>query len=255
MNEILVGIPSHDDTLRSGMALAVMTEQGQPNTPRFRMVHVQCSLLAFGFNQLWCIALNNRKVFSHFLMLHADVEPMENGWLRTMVDEMERVGADVLGAVIPLKNETGVTSTAIVYDLANAHQLYDTEDRDAAKRRRLTLREVDEFPETFDMANVVDYQHLQEIAPRPALLVNTGLMLVRLDAPNVEKLFFTINDAVWQRADGKFVCDVEPEDWFFSARAAELGLKVFATRKVKVEHIGSKGYSNFGGWGSLDRDG
>lgn len=117
----------------------------------------------------------------------------------------------------------------------------------------LTLREVETLPETFGVADVVDGLSLQDY-PNPALLANTGLMLVNLHAPKVEQLSFTINDWMWQREDGKFVCDVEPEDWFFSARAAELGLRVRATRKVKVEHIGSKAYPNYGGWGTLDRD-
>lgn len=83
-------------------------------------------------------------------------------------------------------------------------------------------------------------------------LVNTGLLLVDLRQSWVEQAYFTIHDAVWQQEDGKFVCDVEPEDWFFSARAAELGARVFATRKVAVEHRGIKGYSNQGAWGTLE---
>jgi hypothetical protein len=248
MGEIMVGLPSIDDTINAGLSAALMGELRQKGAPALRLVHLKTSLLANGFNQLWCIALNNRHMLSHFLMLHSDIVPTDAGFVKILLDEMEQVGADVLSAVVPLKSETGITSTAIIPDLAWAHALSET----VSGRRRLTMQELERMPQTFDAAMVAE--GLEMDGAEPALLVNTGMLLVDLRKPWVERVHFTINDALWQRADGKFVCDVEPEDWFFSSRAAEEGARVWATRKVKVEHVGSKGYSNQGAWGTLEHD-
>lgn len=246
MGEILVALPSIDDRVQTGLSAVLQTEQHQKGVPMLRHVHLQTSLLAFGFNQLWCIALNNRELISHFLMIHSDVVP-QTGFVQLMLAEMNRVGADVLSAVVPLKSETGITSTAIVSDLQHAHLFGPTN-----MRRRLTMHEVMSLPGTFDARMAA--QGLGMSSAKPALLVNTGLMLVDITKPWVEKVFFTINDVMWQREDGKFVCDVEPEDWYFSARAAEEGASVWATQKLLVEHVGSKSYANQGAWGTVIHD-
>ena len=213
MGHILLGIPSSGGQLNSDLFMALITETMQKKAPPLRIVEIRSSATAFGFNQLWCIALNNRDVLSHFLMLHTDVVPSDPGFVQTMLDEMERVGADVLSAVIPLKSETGITSTALAPDMGRVHVLGER-----GTRRRLTMAEIAALPETFNAFDVVD---AQQCAYRsPVLLVNTGLLLVDLRKPWVERVHFTLNDKLWQREDGKFVCDFEPEDWFFAARAA-----------------------------------
>lgn len=253
MATILVGIPSYDGQISSRLSAALMNEARTPNVPGFSVVHKQVSLLAFGFNQLWCMALNNRHLFTHFLMLHADVVPKSNAFLDTLVKEMERTQADVLSVVMPLKDEKGLTSTALIPDLATAHELGSRKPR-----RRLALAEIEDLPETFDARDAVAglnrSKHPFGDAGNPALLVNTGFMLVDLREPWIEQVHFTINDRVWKNADGKWGADVEPEDWYFSARAAAEGARVCATRCVQANHLGIMPFPNTGRWGSLEYD-
>src|ERR1700756_1644190 len=71
------------------------------------------SLLACCHNQLWARALNERKKgITHICFLHSDVEPMNPDWLKVLYHEMVVTGADVISAIIPIKDHFGVTSTA-----------------------------------------------------------------------------------------------------------------------------------------------
>src|ERR1700756_2143001 len=71
------------------------------------------SLLACCHNQLWARALNERKKgITHICFLHSDVEPMNPDWLEVLYHEMVVTGADVISAIIPIKDHFGVTSTA-----------------------------------------------------------------------------------------------------------------------------------------------
>src|SRR6266404_8904723 len=70
------------------------------------------SVLPTNFNRLWCDALNSRgeQGWTHFAMLHSDVEA-EPGWLDTLIAEQQRVQADMVSAVIAIKDGRGLTST------------------------------------------------------------------------------------------------------------------------------------------------
>jgi hypothetical protein len=171
----------------------------------------QCSLLPHGFNMLWQDA--QRKDFDYFLMLHADVEPIEHDWVDILVGEMDATGADLLGAVIALKDSRGMTSTAI------------GSLEDPWKRTRLTLSQCSGLPETFSARDCG--------CPDRPLLINTGCMLIDLRKPWVENAWFQINN----RINGESV-ECEPEDWFFSRQAFEAGAKAYATRKVRTYHHG-----------------
>ena len=70
----------------------------------------QTSLLASGFNSLWCTAL--KRGVTHFAMLHADIRPDRN-WLDVMLAELQRTGADLVSVVTPIKDARGLTSTGI----------------------------------------------------------------------------------------------------------------------------------------------
>ncbi len=75
-----------------------------------RLGEQQASLLALNFNTLWCRALNLRRKrrVDYFAMLHADIEP-EEGWLDALVGELEAHSADVFSAVVPIKEDRGLT--------------------------------------------------------------------------------------------------------------------------------------------------
>jgi hypothetical protein len=195
-----------------------------------------CSLLAHNFNRLWCQALNERRAngFTHFAMHHAD-QGADAGWLDALLGELERTGADIISVVVPLKDGRGLTSTA----------LYNPQ---TAAVQRLTMREVMNLPETFE-ADDISY------ALGRQLLVNTGLWVCRLDATWVDEFpGFEVRDAVVKCQDGQFRASVFSEDWNASAWWAKKGVKVVATRKVGVRHIGRAAFGNADAWGDWETD-
>lgn len=197
------------------------------------------SLLAHGFNNMWCRALNER--FDYFAMLHADIAPT-HGWLDVLMDEMKATGADVLSCVVPFKEATGLTSTAIG-DPAESWK----------PRRRLTMTEIAELPDTFDAADA-GY-------PGDVLLVNSGCFLVDLSKPwcratnemGEAEFHFEINDRIVNHRK-QFKSEVESEDWYASRQWARMGVKVLATKKVALNHRGVFNYPNYGDWGDFKED-
>jgi hypothetical protein len=184
------------------------------------------SLLGAAFNLHWCQALNHfaEGDIHGFAMMHSDIGAEVN-WLDILFAEMEKVGADIISAVVPIKDERGLTSTAID----------DTGDQ--WKVRRLTTKEVMKFPETFTEKDVGG-----------PLLLNTGLWLCRL-GPWAFKTCFTIQDKILQSPDGRFEHRVIPEDWDFSRQVRRFGLKLAATRKVRINHWGPFYWNNQQQWG------
>lgn len=187
------------------------------------------SLLAHTFNHLWAQALMARTTHgvTHFLMLHNDVIPLDPKWVSILYHEMQRVGGSVISAVSPIKDSRGLTSTAL-------------ETYSVWAPRRLTMKEIVKMPETFTSED---------------LLVNTGMLLVDIRGEWVKDVFFTIRDGMMRNEEAtNFIPTVEPEDWAFSRQVKKLGVKVYATTKVKLLHQGSFRYPNFGAWGSWDTD-
>jgi hypothetical protein len=204
----------------------------------------QKTLLPTNCNMLLTMALNaGDKAYDWFAMLHDDIEPA-TGWLNTLVSEAEKHGADLLSAVVPIKDTTGVVSTAI----ARA-------DSDYGQFCRLTLQQVlhPDFPETFGIDEaVVGLARLPEPlrianAPRSLLFVNTGCMVYRLShwRPGI---LFTQEDEI-QRVGNRWQIVYQPEDWVFAKRVARHGGKVMATRKVSVVHHGAGAFSSSFAWG------
>jgi len=158
---------------------------------------------------------------THFLLWHADIVPVEEGWLAAMLAEMERVDADVLSAVVPIKNIQGMTSTARDTDQWNPLRYSTTEIH---AKKELTWTE-------------------------PDLLVNTGLMLVNLRNPKFEQIVFTMKDRIAKNADGVYKPYFSPEDWNFSRQCRALGIPVWATKAIRLRHMGLSGYPSDEVWG------
>lgn len=215
--KVMAGLPSYDGTRWNGSAIGSLQRAGVDTYEESR------SLLANVFNRCWVEALNRRAAsvpVTHFLLLHADVVPVEPDWFQQLWEEFERNACKVLSVVVPIKTDVGLTSTAF----------------EAASRwrpRRLTVREILDRPITWT---------------EPHLLVNTGLMLVDFREPWVEKVCFTINDQIRQ-VNGLWVCDVEPEDWNFSRQCRRLGVPLHVTRRVAVLHVGHNVWRNDRKWG------
>ena len=209
-----------------------------------KVVH-QTSLLAKACNFLWCSALNTREEnnLKWFVMLHADVVP-EEWFVDKLIAIAEQHDADLLSAVVPIKDASGLTSTAI--------SGFDNYNR----KTRLTTSQVNhpDMPETFGAREALKLMQDKfdlHLFPddETKLLVNTGCMVARLDRPWCQHAYFTIKDRIVQGVGGRYTEEVEPEDWFFSRCVSEFGGKVMATRAVKVQHIGSISYFSNKIWG------
>ncbi len=194
------------------------------------------SLLSLVFNRLWCRALNERQErgYTHFAMHHADIQAPV-GWVDVLLNELDRHKADVISAVVAIKDYRGLTSTG--YRSSNLGPI-----------SRLTVKEVNDLPETFDLEDALGTE-----GKRHWLMVNTGLWVCRFTEPWVEDVCFNICDAI-QKVDGRFQPRCLPEDWNFSGFCAQRGLKVMATRKLRVLHHGDTGFPNNGTWGEWDHD-
>jgi hypothetical protein len=245
---ILIGVPTYDDSVKVGLAQAIMQEGQQPGCPPYTVTFKASSLLAFAHNSLLCIALNNRPTISHLLINHADIVP-DPGYLKTLYDEMLRTGAGVVSVLMPLKDRKGLTSTALLPDFAAAD--WNSRPR-TYTRRRVTLHEAMTLPETFGVNELAAC--FGQTAETAALLVNTGLMLIDVQQAWAERVHFEINDAIDRAEAGNFVADVEPEDWHFSRQLAQLGVKAVCTRKVKAIHVGRANFPNSEAWGEWQHD-
>ena len=185
------------------------------------------SLLANVMNICWGAAcdLFDAGELEGFAMIHSDVAPAEAGWLDALHEQMLEHKADVLSVVAPIKDERGLSSTA-VDDTGNLW-----------RPRRLTMKELKGLPPVFTSADVG--------AP---LLINTGLMVVKFGSW-CDRICFTVRDMIEKGPDGLRRAMAQSEDWDFSRQCHCLGLKVAATRTLKLHHHGDYGWSNQGSWG------
>lgn len=206
------------------------------------------------FNLLLCDVLNLRKRFpiTHFAMMHDDICPDdgESRWLDILLDELEATGADMVSAVVPIKNAAGCTSTAV--------------DMDGAPwvTRRLTMTEIMGLPPTFTIDDI------PWRLPESQLLVNSGLWLCRVDSGWMEKAFPLTNPSgapreaslafrdyarIVQLPNGEYVAEDISEDWDWSRQLNAFGLKLAATRKVGLYHERPE-FHNREAWGAWATD-
>lgn len=180
------------------------------------------SLLTAGFNRAWAHALNLREKgeITHFLMLHDDVRPRDENWIDLLFAEMAAANAQVLSAIIPIKDNRGLTSTAL--------------DTDPWRPMRFTQHQIHKWQPT----TWTDER----------LLFNTGCMLVDFSGDWVTKVCFTINDRIVLE-NGTWAAYVEPEDWNFSRQCRALGVRVAVTRAVTIDHYGANYWPSDLVWG------
>jgi len=233
--KVAVGMPHRDGWASYGAVMAATS--GASDKYTHYTYNRGNSILTQTFNELFCDALNARDTegVTHFAMLHNDVVPEKN-WLSTLIDEMEECDLDVLSAVVPLKNQHGLTSTGV-----------DTPGYPWGVHR-LTMREVMELPPTFTAADVPFRQ------PDACLLLNSGCWAMRLTEPWVEGLHFRQQDRiVWCLATKSWAAQSISEDWDFSRQLHTRGCRVAATRKVALYHQNPQ-YTNQEAWGDWEHD-
>ena len=108
---VYIGVPTYDGRIHKNLATALQKASADRVSKTTSII--TCSVLTRAFNLLYAHALNERRNgTSHFCLLHDDIVP-EPFWLDEMLRLMERHDADVLSVVVPIKNEKGLTSTAL----------------------------------------------------------------------------------------------------------------------------------------------
>lgn len=206
------------------------------------IVKIQGGLLTTtACTRLWADALNVRDTtqredgyrFRWFAMLHSDVDP-GSWWVDRLINLAEEYEADLVSAVVPLKGDRGLTSTAIAHP-----------ENPGLFCSRLTLRQLhhESFPRTFDgelaaksLAELPDDMHVA--SPSGChLLANTGCMVCRLDRPWSGEVWFDVVDRLFH-AEGMWRTASFPDDWGFTRRVAMAGGRVMATTEVETIHKG-----------------
>jgi len=229
---VLVSIPTYLDMLNAQLIHPIIRASDRKDIA-YDISRCDTSANAHGMNRLWIDALERaeRGEITHFMMLHSDIVP-EFNWLSKMMTIMERTGADVLSAVVPIKDSQGFTSTALDQPVSDVDPYW--------RVRRLTMREVYKMEPTFT---------------DPNLLLNDGLMLVNLANRSVkwDEVFFQFEDRII-RHHGKRTAVCMPEDWNFSRKCRTAGAKLWATREVALNHMGPAAYPNGGPWGTAETD-
>jgi hypothetical protein len=245
MANVFIACPTYGGVMSTPTARSIWGTATQAHT--IFPVAEDFSLVPWNCNRHWCTALNNRQAdqLQWFAMIHSDIAP-EPWWLDKLITEAEAQNADLLSAVVPIKNQQGMTSTAILRPGGPFGAFH-----------RLSLAQLfhPSFPQTFDIHMAVDAleklppELRVEGLPREALLVNTGLMVLRLDRPwaNERIWFDDLNGIV--RIDGKLQAVCKSEDWHFSHRVAQEGGRVMATTAIHLIHTGACAYPSHQVWG------
>lgn len=246
--EVLLGLPFYPRSLEAD-ALFAAIQAGRDADFALRIQTYQSTGTAKAFNHLWSLALamGERGEATHFAMLHADVVPGED-WLKTLVAECERLDADMVSAVVAIKDSRGITSTG-----------RDQVKGDPWHVRRFAMTEILGMPETFSVEDTVAAGLNPDVCP---LLVNTGCWVCDLRKPLWYELdeggnaffFFTMRDRLQKLRDGRWSPQSDSEDWDFSRKMASRGARYFCTRKVSTQHMGAWAYRNDCEWGTWKTD-
>lgn len=187
---------------------------------------VSSSVLPHTFNTLLGAALDarDRGEVTHLAMAHSDILA-EPGWLDGLWAEMQTTGADLVSAVVPIKEGSTRTSTAI-----------GLEADPWAVVRCLHLEDRADMPETFGPADVCGAGEV--------LLLNTGLFLADLRRPWWDDFAFTFHCRLSRQPDGTRVAESRPEDWELSRHLHAAGAKIRGTWKVRLSHEGLRRWPN-----------
>jgi hypothetical protein len=190
-------------------------------------VRSSTSATPFCMNGLLAPALDarDRGEVTHLAMLHADVEPKRDGWLDILWEEMKVHGADLMSAIVPIKEPARErTSTAI-----------GAADDPWCPLRFVNNRDRGRLPETFGPEDVCGEGEV--------LLVNTGCFLADLRRPWWDDFAFEFHTRIIKR-DGKRIAQLAPEDWLMSRHIQAAGGRVMATWAVDLAHHGAGVWPN-----------
>lgn len=238
MANVFLACPTHDGRLNFGAARGIYATGTREH--KFHPMPVQDSLLPTNCNNLLGTALNHRRSndLHWFAMLHTDVEP-EPWWIDKLIALAEEHRADLLSAVVPIKDDSETVSMVI----ANPGEPYGY----FTKFNRGQIYHPS-FPATFGINEAAEaLENLPgelrvEKVPRSALLVNTGCMVYRLSQWRYGVRFRNLDDLI--EKDGVYTTVHQSEDFYFSQSVAKHGGRVMATRLVTVKHHGTMAWDS-----------
>lgn len=180
------------------------------------------------FNGLLAVALDarDRGEVTHLAMIHSDVEP-SGPWLDALWDAMRSHSADLVSAVVPIKEpgENPRTSTAI-----------GSRDDPWRPLRYVRLGDRHALPTTFGPEHVC--------GDGEVLLANTGLFLADLRRPWWDDFAFEFRTRIARAPDGRRLAQLAPEDWLLSRRLQQMGGRLLCTWCVPLTHRGLHDWSN-----------
>lgn len=251
--QTFIGIP-HIHNVEWGTAKGILVECSEK--PHLITVNDHAtSLLAWGFNHLWCDALNTKVdypeghgvkkcKYTYWLLNHADISFRTPWFLDKLINEMNKGGWDGLHVPMAIKDERGLTSTGI-----------GNGDDEWGRIRRITSEELSKLPPTFGLDEAVEVcKKTGHVPKNPVFCPNTGCLLVKMDESWAWDFpGFTIRDRLQTRVDenGQMhrTPQVRPEDWDFGFWMQQHGLKVGGCRKVKTDHHCNGSFANDRVWG------
>jgi len=197
------------------------------------------SLLARNFNYLFCQAYSAG--FDYLIYVHSDLgiesAPGQH-WVDTVIAVMEEKKFAAVSQVIPIKNDSGTTTTALQLNKNNKYGL-----------RRLTVKEVAGHT---GIITREDLCRMFSVSPDDAgaLLINTGLLCLGLKNFYWPKWDgFSIEDKILWNKSGTPKAFTTSEDWRFSMWLHEKEWPYGAINCFAINHDGHKYYSNREVWG------
>lgn len=226
MATVAYGIPSYLRGVDAGI-VPITHQMGDGRNKITMLSSIDSSACCMRFNALLIMALQLHKQgkADYFLLWHSDILP-EPHFVDKMVAIAEEKNAEILSAIVPIKDQNGLTSTALDEPVGDMPPEW--------RVRRFTMKEISEMPETFT---------------HDKLLVNTGLLLIKLSASWVKDIYFHFDDKIIEH-HGQRLAVLFPEDWMFSRDARKLGCtSQWVTRAVKLTHVGHQQFPNYGVWG------
>jgi hypothetical protein len=206
-DKVVIGMPTRDRMANLDAAHAFFFPSKKYET--LPLVAAGCEI-AGNRNALLCQALNKREEgFTRMAMIDYDVAPERDPpWLDTLMAEMSQVDADMISVACPLR-----------FDGIRKHSNIAREAPTGVER--YSMKEIFGLPPTFTS---------------PELLCGAGLILVRIDRPWAEQLYFEQQSKIGKNARGEWGVQPFGEDFQFTKLVRSLGGKVFVTRKVQLYH-------------------
>ena len=236
--KVFLALPGyHNPAPQSVLARFTAVDQVNPPSEEDRVDMVRWrvaagSLLPKSFNTPLCEAMDLRDAgeVTHFAMLHDDVWP-DNGWITTLWREMRAHDADLISAVVPIKDAPWWRSSTAIGLKSDPWPI----------PRFIRAQDQATLPETFGPEHVC--------GDGEVLLVNTGCWLADITRPWWDEFVdaggFTFHTRTTRGKSNERITWIQPEDWIMSRFLQERGARVMATYAVPIRHFGQCWWSNY----------